>query len=68
MTHSEDDEARRVKDAYARRAERGLDSRYEYWEPANLFIYQARERALLAFLREAGLLPLTDHRHGTRRF
>lgn len=57
-----DDEAQRVKDAYARRAELGLDSRYEYWEPANLFIYQARERALLALLREAGLLPLAGRR------
>src|SRR3954471_18786171 len=57
-----DDEARRVKDVYARRAELGLDSRYEYWEPANLFIYQSRERAALALLREAGLLPLTGSR------
>jgi ubiquinone/menaquinone biosynthesis C-methylase UbiE len=59
---AQDDEARRVKDSYARRAERGLDSRYEYWEPANLFIYQARERALLALLHEAGLLPLMGRR------
>jgi SAM-dependent methyltransferase len=43
---------------YARRAERGLDSRYDYWEPANLFIYQSRERALLSLLRDAGVLPL----------
>jgi ubiquinone/menaquinone biosynthesis C-methylase UbiE len=57
-----DDEARRVKDVYARRAELGLDSRYEYWQPANLFIYQARERAVLALLCESGLLPLTGRR------
>src|SRR3954453_15371757 len=57
-----DDEARRVKDAYARRAELGLDSRYEYWEPANLCISQSRERAALALLHEAGLLPLTGSR------
>src|SRR5215216_4218071 len=59
MMSSNDPEADRVRDAYARRAELGLDSRYEYWQPANLFIYQARERAVLALLREAGLLPLT---------
>src|SRR5687767_5120540 len=57
-----DDEARRVKEAYARRAELGLDSRYEYWHPANLFMYQARERAVLALLRQAALLPLTGRR------
>jgi ubiquinone/menaquinone biosynthesis C-methylase UbiE len=48
-----------VREAYARRAELGLDARYEYWQPANLFIYQARERELLAHLRKADLLPLT---------
>lgn len=62
MKLPQDDEARRIQDAYARRAELGLDSRYEYWEPANLFIYQARERAVLALLRAAGLLPLTGRR------
>src|SRR3954449_667771 len=62
MTSSDDREAQRVKDAYARRAELGLDSRYDYWQPANLFIYQARERAVLALLREAGVLPLTGRR------
>jgi ubiquinone/menaquinone biosynthesis C-methylase UbiE len=51
-------EAQRVREAYLRRAERGLDRRYEYWKPANLYIYQSRERALLSILREAGLLPL----------
>jgi ubiquinone/menaquinone biosynthesis C-methylase UbiE len=59
MTSSKDPEADRVRDAYARRAELRLDSRYDYWQPANLFIYQARERAVLALLREARLLPLT---------
>ena len=51
-------EAQRVREAYARRAELGLDARYSYWEPANLFIYQSRERTLLDLLREAGMLPL----------
>ena len=62
MTSCRRPEAERVRDAYARRAELGLDARYDYWQPANLFIYQARERAVLALLREAGLLPLTGRR------
>jgi SAM-dependent methyltransferase len=53
-------EADRVRAAYARRAELGLDARYEYWQPANLFIYQSRERALLSLLRNVGFLPLND--------
>ena len=52
----------RVRAAYARRAARGLDDRYAYWESANLFIYQSRERALAEALRDAGLLPLAERR------
>lgn len=52
-------EADRLRAAYARRAELGLDSRYAYWEPANLFTYQARERVLLGALSDAGMLPLS---------
>jgi ubiquinone/menaquinone biosynthesis C-methylase UbiE len=55
-------EAQRVRDAYARRATRGLDARYDYWRPENLFIYQARERAVLSLLRRANMLPLTGRR------
>jgi len=55
-------EAERVRAAYARRAELGLDARYDYWQPANLFIYQSRERALLGLLAGAGVLPLTGRR------
>jgi ubiquinone/menaquinone biosynthesis C-methylase UbiE len=55
-------EAQRVREAYARRADKGLDARYDYWRPANLFIYQARERAVLGLLRRANLLPLTGRR------
>ncbi|MPZ48538.1 MAG: methyltransferase domain-containing protein [Dehalococcoidia bacterium] len=55
-------EAARVREVYARRAERGLDSRYDYWLPANLFIHQGRERALIAALDDAALLPLTGRR------
>ena len=62
MTDDGAREAERVRAAYARRAELGLDARYDYWQPANLFIYQSRERALLSLLRQAGLLPLTGKR------
>ena len=55
-------EAERIRAAYARREERGLEGRYSYWEPANLYLYQARERALVSLLGHSGLLPLTDLR------
>lgn len=48
--------------AYARRAALGLEARYDYWQPANLFIYQSRERALLGLLTAAGALPLAGRR------
>jgi SAM-dependent methyltransferase len=57
-----DIEAERIRNAYARRAERGLDARYSYWRPENLFIYQSRERAVLGLLRKANMLPLTGRR------
>jgi SAM-dependent methyltransferase len=55
-------EAERIRAAYARREERGLEGRYSYWEPANLYLYQARERALVSLLAGAGLLPMTNLR------
>jgi ubiquinone/menaquinone biosynthesis C-methylase UbiE len=57
-----DPEAERVRAVHARRDRLGLEARYEYWQPANLFIYQARERAVLDLLGAAGLLPLTGLR------
>src|SRR5688500_3135282 len=57
-----DAEADRVRTAYERRARLGLDARYDYWQPANLFIYQARERAVLKLMTEAGMLPLDGRR------
>jgi ubiquinone/menaquinone biosynthesis C-methylase UbiE len=62
VTGSAEEESLRVRRAYQRRAARGLDDRYAYWEPANLFLYQSRERALAAALGEAGLLPLRGRR------
>ena len=56
---TDDTEADRLRAAYARRDRLGLDARYDYWRPDNLFVYQARERAVLGLLEAAGLLPLT---------
>jgi len=57
-----DMEAKRIRRAYQRRSEKGLDARYDYWRRENLFIYQARERAILSLLRKANMLPLTGRR------
>src|SRR5262245_17229109 len=51
-------EAQRVWETYARRAQLGLDSRYAHWQPANLFLYQSRERTFLELLWQANMLPL----------
>lgn len=57
-----DAESERIRIAYARREALGLDARYDYWKPENLFIYQARERAVLGLLSKAELLPLAGRR------
>lgn len=62
MANEAQQEADRVRAAYARRAQLGLDDRYAYWEPANLIIFQSRERALLSALRAASMLPLAGRR------
>ena len=62
MANEVEREAERVRAAYKRRAERGLDARYDYWQPSNLFTYQSRERALLRLLRDAGFLSLAGRR------
>ena len=54
--------AARVRAAYERRAKLGLDARYDYWQPANLFVYQSRERAFLELLRRNDALPLSGRR------
>lgn len=53
-----DAETDRVRDAYARRAERGADERYALTDGANLYLFQRRERAVLDLLRDHQLLPL----------
>ncbi|HEY8489799.1 MAG TPA: class I SAM-dependent methyltransferase [Dehalococcoidia bacterium] len=52
----------RIRAAYARRARQGLDDRYSLTDPANLYLFQRRERLLLAMLRRHGLTPLRGRR------
>ena len=56
------DEAERIRAAYADRASRGADDRYGLHDPANLFLFQRRERALLELMRRHSLTPLDDKR------
>jgi ubiquinone/menaquinone biosynthesis C-methylase UbiE len=51
-----------IREAYRRRAARGADDRYALTDPANLYLYQRRERDLLALLRRRHLLPLAGQR------
>lgn len=64
MTEREaaDEEAERVRAVYARRAAQGADGRYALTEPANLYLFQRRERALVDLLRRERLLPLAGRR------
>lgn len=55
-------EVARVREACARRAERGVDARYVCFDPANLYLFQRRERALLETLRRHRLVPLAERR------
>jgi SAM-dependent methyltransferase len=56
------DEVERIREAYEARAARGADDRYALPDPANLFLFQRRERALLNLLRRHALTPLDDMR------
>jgi SAM-dependent methyltransferase len=55
-------EARRIRDVYARHQERWQQTKYRGWMPGNLFTEQEREREMLDLLRRHGRLPLTDQR------
>jgi SAM-dependent methyltransferase len=53
----------RLRAEYLRREQRFADSdTYTLFNPANLFIVQQRQRAVLALLRWEGFYPLGDHR------
>jgi SAM-dependent methyltransferase len=51
-------ETERIREAYARRAARGADERYGLEDPANRFLFERRERALIALFHRHHLLPL----------
>ena len=53
------DEIERIKQAYAKRDKANL---YSYYNPAALFIYQERERAILQTLSESGFDNLSQKR------
>ncbi len=55
-------EQERLRSVYARRAENRADERYSLFDSANLYLFQRRERALLALLRDHGLAPLRGKR------
>lgn len=55
-------ELRRLRGAYARRRQCGLEDRYLPYEPANLFRLQRLERDLARMLRDEGLLPFKARR------
>jgi ubiquinone/menaquinone biosynthesis C-methylase UbiE len=56
------DETNRIRAVYARREETGAEERYAYWQPANLFLIQQLEKALIHALQREKLLPLNDRR------
>jgi SAM-dependent methyltransferase len=55
-------EHERIRAAYDRRATPKLADRYRPWDPANLFLVQRREAALLELLSKHGKLPVGDRR------
>jgi SAM-dependent methyltransferase len=55
-------EAARVRDAYARRAERGGDDRWADAGAGDRYIIERREAALVDALKRHGLLPLAGRR------
>ena len=55
-------EIERIRGAYAARARGQLDGRYGLFDPANLYLFQRRERALLDNVRRRGFLPLAGRR------
>jgi SAM-dependent methyltransferase len=56
------EEHQRIREAYGRRALAGADERYRLDDPANRFLFERRERALVDALHRHGLLPLAGRR------
>lgn len=55
-------EAERIRAEYARRKRELPGDLYSAAHPANLFMRQGRDRAILAVLRDAGMIPLRERR------
>jgi SAM-dependent methyltransferase len=53
-------ETDRIREAYVRRAERGADERYSLDDPANRYLFERRERDLIALLERHALIPLAS--------
>lgn len=56
------EEARRIREVYARHQDRWRQTKYRGWMPGNLFTEQEREREMLDLLRRHERLPLTEQR------
>jgi SAM-dependent methyltransferase len=56
------DEEHRLREAYARRADRGADDRYDRTDPANRFLFERRDAAVLDLLSRHALMPLGERR------
>jgi SAM-dependent methyltransferase len=56
------DEASRIRAVYAQREATRAEERYAYWQPANLFLIQQLERAIVQTLQRRDMLPLTECR------
>ncbi len=55
-------EAERIIQAYEKRKEKGLSRLYSFFDPANLFIVQQRDCAVLSALKRSGLTDLREKR------
>jgi ubiquinone/menaquinone biosynthesis C-methylase UbiE len=53
-----DQEAHRIREAYARRKTQAIADRYSFFNPGNLFIVQQRERQILRLLEKYGFRNL----------
>jgi ubiquinone/menaquinone biosynthesis C-methylase UbiE len=55
-------ETERAREAYARRAARGADDRYDLSDRANVYLFERREANILDLLCKHGLLALKEQR------
>lgn len=53
-------ETDRIIQAYERRREKGVSKLYSFFDPANLFIVQQRDKGILSALKNEGITSLND--------